>query len=88
MRREDQTCVEISPHRRGDAVRRQRRRRGRRAAAFMREYAEHAGGPTMPRRVGEYTCRIHYWRNDDGDVYASRHTCTRGRATVRFYGMV
>ncbi|WP_028067608.1 hypothetical protein [Solirubrobacter soli] len=60
----------------------------RRASAFMREYAEHAGGPAMPRRVGDYTCRIHYWRNEDGDVYASRHTCTHGRATIRFYGMV
>jgi hypothetical protein len=60
----------------------------RRAAAFMREYAEHAGGPTMPRRVGDYTCRIHYWRNGEGDIYASRHTCTHGRTTIRFYGMV
>jgi hypothetical protein len=60
----------------------------RRAAAFMREYAEHADGPTMPRRVGDYTCHIHYWRDGEGDVYASRHVCTHGRATIRFYGMV
>jgi hypothetical protein len=60
----------------------------RRAAAFMRDYADHAGGSSMPRRVGEYTCRIHYWRTDEGDIYASRHTCTRERATIRFYGMV
>jgi hypothetical protein len=59
-----------------------------RAAAFMRDYADHAGGSSMPRRVGEYTCRIHYWRTDEGDIYASRHTCTRERATIRFYGMV
>jgi hypothetical protein len=54
----------------------------------MREYAEHANGPAMPRRVGGYTCRIHYWRDDEGAVYASRHVCTRGRETIRFYGMV
>jgi hypothetical protein len=60
----------------------------RRAAAFMREYAEHADGPSMPRRVGDYACRIHYWRDDEGDIYASRHVCTRGSVTIRFYGMV
>jgi hypothetical protein len=60
----------------------------RRAASFMREYASHADGPTMPRRVGDYTCRIHYWRDDEDAIYASRHVCTRGRATIRFYGMV
>jgi hypothetical protein len=42
----------------------------------------------MPRRVGHYTCRIRYWRNDEDTVYASRHVCTRGRVTIRFYGMV
>ena len=60
----------------------------RSAAHFIREYADHAGGPTMPRHVAGYTCRIHYWRNDDGDIYASRHVCTRGHVTIRFYGMV
>ena len=54
----------------------------------MREYAKHADGPSMPRRVGGYSCRIHYWRNDEGDVYASRHVCARGNVTIRFYGMV
>jgi hypothetical protein len=60
----------------------------RRAADFMHEYAEHADGPSMPRRVRGYTCRIRYWRNDEGDIYASRHVCTRGSVTIRFYGMV
>ena len=60
----------------------------RRATAFMRDYAEHADGPAMPRRVAGYTCRIRYWRNEDGDIYASRHVCARGRVTIRFYGMV
>jgi hypothetical protein len=59
-----------------------------RAAAFMREYAEHADGARMPRAVAGYRCQIRYWRNEDGDVYASRHVCTRGGVTVRFYGMV
>ena len=58
------------------------------AARFMRQYAERAGGPRMPRHVAGYECRIHYWRNEDGDIYASRHVCTRGRVTIRFYGMV
>jgi hypothetical protein len=59
-----------------------------RAASFMRAYAKQAGGPKMPTRVDGYTCRIHYWKDADGDVYASRHTCTRGDAVVRFYGEV
>ena len=58
------------------------------AARFMRRYAERARGAAMPRRVTGYDCRIRYWRNADGDVYASRHVCSRGRVTVRFYGMV
>jgi hypothetical protein len=58
------------------------------AARFMREYATHAGGSRMPRHVAGYDCRIRYWRNEDGDVYASRHVCTRRDVTVRFYGMV
>ncbi len=60
----------------------------RTAARFMREYAAHADGPAMPRHVAGYTCRIRYWRNADGDIYASRHVCTRRRVTIRFYGMV
>jgi hypothetical protein len=55
---------------------------------YMRVYAAHASGPHMPRDVAGYHCRIHYWRNEDGDIYASRHTCTRGSVTIRFYGMV
>jgi hypothetical protein len=60
----------------------------RRAAAFMRQYASDADGERMPRRVAGYTCRIHYWRTAEGDIYASRHVCTRGNVTYRFYGMV
>ena len=57
-------------------------------ARFMRTYAAHADGPTMPRRVAGYRCRIHYWRDAEGNRYASRHVCTRGDVTIRFYGMV
>ncbi len=60
----------------------------RRAASFMRSYAAHADGPRMPRRVDGYACRIHYWRTDEGDIYASRHVCARRGVTIRFYGMV
>ena len=60
----------------------------REAARVMRAYADESGGATLPTRVGAYRCRNFYWRDDDGDVYASRHTCTRGDAVVRFYGMV
>jgi hypothetical protein len=42
----------------------------------------------MPRIVGRFRCRLRFWRNDDGEVYASRHRCRRGRVVVRFYGMV
>jgi hypothetical protein len=59
----------------------------REAARFMRRYAARAGA-TMPRSVAGHRCRIHYWRNEEGDIYASRHVCTRGDATIRFYGMV
>jgi hypothetical protein len=51
-------------------------------------YAARADGAPMPRRVGAYTCRIRYWRNADGDIYASRHVCTRCDVVIRFYGMV
>src|SRR3954447_13302160 len=44
-----------------------------RAATFMREYAASADGPSMPRRVGPFSCRVHYWRDDEDPVYASRH---------------
>jgi len=60
----------------------------RAADRFMAEYARHAKGATMPKHVAGYSCRIYYWRNADGDIYASRHTCTRQGATIRFYGMV
>jgi hypothetical protein len=59
----------------------------REAARFMRAYADKAGD-TMPETVGGYRCKVFYWRNDDGDIYASRHTCTRDGKVVRFYGMV
>lgn len=60
----------------------------RRAARFMRGYARVAQAGPMPRRVSGYRCRVRFWENDDGDVYASRHRCRRGRVLVRFYGMV
>jgi hypothetical protein len=60
----------------------------RAAARYLREYARHAGGARMPHHVSGYRCRIHYWRNDDGDIYASRHVCTRHDVAIRFYGMV
>src|SRR4051794_28010371 len=52
------------------------------ARRFMRRYAAPADGPTMPRHVAGYTCRIHYWRNTDNEIYASRHVCTRHRVTI------
>jgi hypothetical protein len=57
-------------------------------ARFMRTYAARAEGGTMPRRAGGYACRIHHWHDDEGNIYASRHVCTRGDVTIRFYGMV
>jgi hypothetical protein len=59
----------------------------REAARVMRAFADRSG-ETMPARVDGYACRSFYWRDEDGDVYASRHTCRRGDAVVRFYGMV
>jgi hypothetical protein len=59
----------------------------REAARVMRDYAAKAAR-RMPRSVDGYRCRVYYWRNEDGDVYASRHTCRHGAAVVRFYGMV
>ena len=59
------------------------------AADFMRAYARAVPDDgTMPRHVRGFDCSVHSWRNEDGDVYASRHTCTRHEATVRFYGEV
>jgi hypothetical protein len=65
-----------------------RRTSCRAVAGYMRAYAAHASGPRMPRHVAGYRCRIRYWRDGDGDVYASRHVCTRRAVTIRFYGMV
>jgi hypothetical protein len=59
------------------------------AANFMRAYARAVPDDgTMPRRVRGFACSIRYWKNEDGDVYASRHRCVRRRVIVRFYGMV
>ena len=60
----------------------------RAAARFMRTFAARVDGERMPRRVDGHTCRVHFWRNADGDVYASRHVCSRGDRVIRFYGMV
>lgn len=60
----------------------------RAAAGFMTAYAARAANaPAMPHRVGGYRCAIRYWRNTDGDIYASRHACRRGRLAIRFYAM-
>jgi hypothetical protein len=57
-------------------------------ADFMRAYgrAVPADG-SMPRHVRGFACSIRYWRNDDGEIYASRHRCERRKVIVRFYGM-
>jgi hypothetical protein len=60
----------------------------RRARAFLRAYAKKAARGPMPRRVLGFRCAISYWRNDEGDIYASRHRCTRAAVVIRFYGMV
>lgn len=60
----------------------------RRAGRFLRHYAQRAEGGPMPRCVRGFRCAIRYWRNADGDIYASRHRCVQRRVTVRFYGMV
>jgi hypothetical protein len=59
------------------------------AANFMRAYARAIPDDgTMPHHVRGFDCSIRDWKNEDGDVYASRHRCERGRVVVRFYGMV
>ena len=59
------------------------------ARGFVRAYGRVAArSDEMPRRVRGFACRVRTWRNEDGDIYASRHTCTRDEAVVRFYGMV
>jgi len=60
----------------------------RAAAAFMHRYAAAASEGPMPRHLDGYRCDIRYWRNGDGDIYASRHACRRGARAIRFYGMV
>jgi hypothetical protein len=57
-------------------------------AAFMAGYAKAASDGPMPRHLDGYRCDIRYWRNADGDIYASRHACRRGTLAIRFYGMV
>jgi hypothetical protein len=65
-----------------------RRATCRRARSFLGDYARRAGVGPMPRRLHGFRCAIRYWRNDEGDVYASRHRCVRDSAVIRFYGMV
>lgn len=60
----------------------------RRARRFLRAYAAAAERGPMPRRVRGFRCAIRYWRNEEGDIFASRHRCVRDRAVIRFYGMV
>ena len=64
-----------------------RRMSCRKAERFMRAYARAAERGPMPRRMWRFRCRIRYWRNVDGDVYASRHDCRRRCVAIRFYGM-
>jgi hypothetical protein len=54
----------------------------------MRAYAEEATSGDMPRALDGFRCRLRHWRNEEGDIYASRHTCARCRVVIRFYGMV
>jgi hypothetical protein len=60
----------------------------RHATDFIRAYARQATHDDMPRRLHGFRCRIRYWRNEDGDIHASRHKCVRRRDVIRFYGMV
>jgi hypothetical protein len=64
-----------------------RRTTCRHAREFMRAYAREAIHD-MPRRLHGFCCEIRYWRNEEGDIYASRHRCLRRRVVIRFYGMV
>ena len=58
-----------------------------RARSFVRAYARRATGVDLPRRVRGFSCAVRVRRTADGDVYASRHACVRGRVTIRFLGM-
>jgi hypothetical protein len=64
-----------------------RRTTCRHATRFMSAYAEKARAGSMPRRMRGFRCRIRYWRNRDGDIYASRHRCSRRDVVIRFHGM-
>src|SRR3954451_19993610 len=42
----------------------------RRAQRFLRAYATAADARAdLPRRLGDFTCTIRYWRDAEGDVY-------------------
>jgi hypothetical protein len=58
------------------------------AQDFIHAYAHDAADGPMPLHERGFRCRVHYWKNADGDVYASRHRCVRRQVIVRFYGMV
>ena len=60
----------------------------RRAQRFLRAYAQAADRGPMPRQLRGFRCAIRYWRDEEGDIYASRHRCRRGAVVIRFYGMV
>jgi hypothetical protein len=60
----------------------------RRARRFLRAYATAADRGPMPRHLRGFRCTIRYWRNEEGDIYASRHRCRRRAVVIRFYGMV
>jgi hypothetical protein len=56
-----------------------------RASAFIHAYARAAADGPMPRHVRGFRCRIRFWRDEQGDLYASRHRCTRRAQVIRFY---
>ena len=56
------------------------------ARRFLRADAADRGA--MPRHLRGFRCVIRYWRNDESDIHASRHRCTRRAVVIRFYGMV
>ncbi len=58
------------------------------ASAFMRAYAREAERGPMPRSLRGFRCQIRYWRNEEREIYASRHRCARRATVVRFYGTV
>ena len=60
----------------------------RRARRFLRAYAQAADRGPMPRHLRGFRCAVKYWRNEEGDIYASRHRCRRRAVVIRFYGMV